>query len=484
LRGYFFLRPAECDVKSLGRPLGLRVVRLAPATHVAIKEQAANNPLGLDGPSMQRFLVFGVLRLLFFAAGLAFGTAQADEPLKGGAAAEVTDPRLDGCHKVLAEFFARHEIPGASVAITNQGRLAYAAGFGVADPQRQERVTPTSLFRIASVSKPITAVAILQLVERGRLSLDDRVFDRLKVEPCLTGGSAFDERQHRITIRHLLQHRGGWDREQSLDPMFQSVRFAELLNVPPPAEPDHIIRVMLGRKLDFNPGQRYAYSNFGYCLLGRVIEAVTGIRYEQYVQDQVLAPLGIRAMRVGKTRLEGRCDPSEVRYEDPGQGPSVFARDRGQAVPRPYGAFYLEAMDAHGGWLASAVDLARFAAAFDDPDRCPILGRTSIDQMYARPPGASGDESDGDSPPVYYSLGWQNRVLEDGNRINHWHNGSLPGTLAILIRRHDGRNLVALLNTRSSPRTESLMLELDRVLHQAANAVESWPEIDLFPVTP
>ena len=426
---------------------------------------------------------FGVLRLLFFTAGLAFVTAQADEPSKGGVP-EVTDPRLGGCHKVLAEFFARHEIPGAAVAITNQGRLAYAAGFGVADPQRQERVTPTSLFRIASVSKPITAAAIIQLAERGRLSLDDRVFDRLKVEPYLTDGAAFDERQRQITIRHLLQHRGGWDRDQSLDPMFQSVRFAELLQVPPPAEPDHIIRVMLGRKLDFDPGQRYAYSNFGYCLLGRVIEAVTGISYEQYVRDQVLAPLGIRSMRVGKTRLEDRCGPSEVQYHDPGQGPSVFARDLGQSVPRPYGAFYLEAMDAHGGWLASAVDLARFAAAFDDPDRCPILSRASIEQMYARPLGSPAMTATAIPEPVYYSLGWQNRVLDDGSRINHWHNGSLPGTLAILIRRHDGRNLVALLNTRFSPRTEQLMLELDRVLHQAANKVEQWPEIDLFPVAP
>lgn len=408
--------------------------------------------------------------------------AAVDQRLEPGSEPAAFDPRLNGCQIVLAEFFARHEIPGAAVAITNHGRLAYAAGFGFADPQRQDRVAPTSLFRIASVSKPITAAAIIQLAERNRLALDDRVFDRLKVEPYLTGGAAFDERQRRITIRQLLQHRGGWDRDRSIDPMFQSVRFAELLQLPPPAEPEHIIRVMLGRKLDFDPGERYAYSNFGYCLLGRVVEAVTGIGYEQYVRDQILAPLGIRAMRLGKTRREDRCGSNEVQYHDPGKGPSVFARDLGQSVPRPYGAFYLEAMDAHGGWLASAVDLARFAVAFDDPDRCPILGRASIEQMYARPLGSSGD--DGDSASVYYSLGWQNRVLDEGNRINHWHNGSLPGTLTILIRRHDGRNLVALLNTRFSPRTNELMQELDHVLHQAANAVEQWPEIDLFSTSP
>lgn len=385
------------------------------------------------------------------------------------------DPRFAGCHAVLADFFARHEIPGAAVAITNQGRLAYAAGFGRADRERQDVVTPTSLFRIASVSKPITAVAVVQLAERGRLSLDDRVFDILQIEPHLTGEGAFDERHRRITVRQLLQHRGGWDRNQSFDPMFQSVRFAALLQVPPPAAPEHIVRIMLGRKLDFDPGERYAYSNFGYCLLGRLIETVSGLPYERYVQEQVLAPLGIRAMRLGKSRLEQRYVPDEVQYYDPQQGPSVFACDLGQSVPRPYGSFYLEAMDAHGGWLASAVDLARFAVAFDDPDRCPILCRASIEQMHDRPIG-----DDGDSQPVYYSLGWQNRVLDDGNRVNHWHNGSVPGTTTIMIRRHDGRNMVALLNTRFSPHTKELMQEVDRILHKSANAIEQWPEYDLF----
>jgi N-acyl-D-amino-acid deacylase len=414
-----------------------------------------------------------------FVLGLLAGGAVAAEDVvdrdRAPEAPAACEPQFAACHAVLADFFERHEIPGAAVAITNRGQLAYAAGFGWADVQQREAVTPSSLFRIASVSKPITAAAVVQLAERGRLSLDDHVFDLLRIQPHLPDGQRFDERLRRVTIRHLLQHRGGWDRDQSFDPMFQSVRFAELLQVPPPATADQIIRIMLGRKLDFAPGQRYAYSNFGYCLLGRVIETVTGLPYERYVQQQILAPLGIRAMRLGKTRLEQRFVPDEVRYYDPQQGPSVFACDLGQSVPRPYGSFALEAMDAHGGWLASAADLARLAAAFDDPDNCPILGRASLEQMHARPAASPG--GDGDSPAVYYSLGWQNRVLAAGIRVNRWHNGSLPGTTAILIRRHDGRNLVALLNTRFSPHSKNLQLELDRVLHRATDAVEQWPEL-------
>ncbi len=153
----------------------------------------------------------------------------------------------------------------------------------------------------------------------------------------------------------------------------------------------------------------------------------------------------------------------------------MFAADLGQTVPPPYGAFYLEAMDAHGGWLASAEDLARFAAALDDLDHCPILNRTSIEQMIARPPVGLGTTRTANPKQFYYSLGWLNRTLNDGSRINHWHNGSLPGTLAILIRRHDRRNMVALLNTRSSPQTDDLPLAVDRVLHQAADKIEPCP---------
>ncbi len=418
--------------------------------------------------------------LLLLFAWLSAVCLQASEPAVGEVSAARPDPRQAACHEVLSEFFQRHEVPGAAVAITDGGRLVYARGFGFADREQGQLATPASLFRIASISKPITAVAILQLVERGRLSLDDRVFEILKYEPFLADGATVDERQRPITIRHLLQHRGGWDRNVSLDPMFQSVRFAQLLQVPPPAGPEHIIRVMLGRKLDFAPGERYAYSNYGYCLLGRVIEKVSGSGYGQYVREQVLAPLGIRSMRLGKTRLPDRCEPDEVRYYDPQQGPSVFAADLGQSVPRPYGTFYLEAMDAHGGWLASAVDLARFAAAFDDPDKCPILSRASIDLMYARPPAQAASGAEDKSESFYYSLGWMNRVLADGQRINRWHTGSIPGTATILIRRHDGRNMVALLNTRFSPRTDDLKLGVDRVLHQAADKIGPCPEIDLF----
>lgn len=389
------------------------------------------------------------------------------------------EPRMGSYDRMMSEFLKTHRVPGAAVAVTDQGRLVYARGFGYADIADREPVEPTSLFRIASLSKPITAVAILQLVEQGKLKLDDAVFDILKLDNEIkAAGEKFDARQRQITIRHLLEHRGGWDRDQSFDAMFQSVRFAEELGVPAPAGPHEVIRAMLRQKLDFDPGHRYAYSNYGYCLLGRVIEKLTEQPYEDYVKQHVLAPLGITSMRIGRTHLEDRS-PGEVRYYHPGTSQSVFQQNLKAEVPSQYGGWYLEAMDSHGGWIASAVDLARFASAFDDPDNCPILSAESIRTMHTRPAGLAGHEEDGSEKPVYYSLGWSNRVL-DGGRRNYWHTGSLPGTATILIRRHDGRNFVALLNSRVSPTASHLGREIDSLLHRAAAEVTEWPTENLF----
>src|SRR5207302_1075124 len=123
----------------------------------------------------------------------------------------------------------------------------------------------------------------------------------------------FDERWKDVTISHLLHHRGGWDRDKSFDPMFHSGPIVRELKIDPPAGADAVVRYMLRRPLDFTPGARYVYCNFGYCLLGRVIEKVTGERYEDYVKKEVLAPLGIGRMRQGRTLLKDRA-PDEVKY--------------------------------------------------------------------------------------------------------------------------------------------------------------------------
>jgi N-acyl-D-amino-acid deacylase len=395
-----------------------------------------------------------------------------------------THPKLEQFDRLMEEFVREHSVPGAALAVTERGRLVYARGFGYADFAEQRPVTPHSRFRIASVSKPITAVAILQLVEQGRLGLDDKVFDVLTgYEPHLEDSAKFDERQKQITIRQLLQHTGGWDRDESFDAMFQSVRFAKSLGVDPPAGPDHVIRCMLGVPLDFDPGERYAYSNYGYCLLGRVIEKLTGLTYEGYARQHVLAPLGITGMRIGKTHPDYAADPDEVHYYECEQGDSVFAPDLGKPVPWPYGGWYLEAMDAHGAWVASAVDLARLVVAFDDADDCPLLKPETFAQIFERPSGKVALDDEGHPRPNYYGLGFSILEVDGPQKINYWHTGSLAGTATLMVHRHDDRNFVVLFNARKSRRASHLGRAIDVRLHESIDSAADWPDHDLFQST-
>ena len=163
----------------------------------------------------------------------------------------------------------KYEIAGGTAAVAKDGRLVYARGFGWADRKNKVPMQPDSLMRIASISKPFTAAAIMRLVEQGRLKLDEPILPYLKKFGA-DEEKNLDPRWRQITLEHLLRHTAGFDRNKSFDPMFI------------PQRPSRrwirraIIRYMLGKPLDFDPGTRYVYSNFGYCLLGRVIEAVTG----------------------------------------------------------------------------------------------------------------------------------------------------------------------------------------------------------------
>ena len=166
---------------------------------------------------------------------------------------------------------------------------------------------------------------------------------------------------------------------------------AKALEVRLPIHPRQIIRYTMGKPLDFTPGTAYVYSNFGYCVLGRVIEAVTRKPYHEFVSERILAPLGIREMRLGKNLLKDRA-PGEVRYYDSKRrtGRAISGPEIGKQAPLPYGVECIETMDANGGWIASVVDLLRFAVAFDDPKKCPVLKEESILTMLAPPPGPVG----------------------------------------------------------------------------------------------
>jgi N-acyl-D-amino-acid deacylase len=375
--------------------------------------------------------------------------------------------------QVVSDLLKKHKVPGAAVAVVKDGKLLYARGFGYADVENKVTVAPDALFRIASVSKPITAVAILKLVEAGKLDLTQKVLPLISdLQP--PAGTTMDPRWQNITILNLLQHTGGWDRDRpgGFDPMFRPGAAAAAVGAPVPASAETVIRYMLGQPLDFGPGTRVVYSNFGYAILGRIIERVSGMTYENYVKSTVLAPAGITKMQIGRTRLSQRAT-DEVKYYQPGSEtvnvdlvPSVFPGEGG--VPLIYGGFYLEAMDSHGGWLASAVDLARFGVVTDGrPAPADIISSGSITKMTERnaevwPTGTS-----------WYGLGWGVRSPAP---YTWMHDGGLPGTSSILVRSYHGFTWAAVLNAR----TANLAVELDQAMWSALAQVSTFPSHDLF----
>lgn len=405
--------------------------------------------------------------------------AMADERFEAADTPTVTGPpvpELQSFDDFMTQLMLKWQIPGAALAVVKDGRLVLAHGYGLADVDTGEPVQPDSLFRIASLSKQFTSAGVLSLVEQGELDLDTPAFSLL---PDLTPapGASEDPRLSQITVRELLQHTGGWDRDQSFDPMFRPIIAAKAVDAPAPASCQTVIRYMLGQPLDFDPGTRYAYSNFGYCVLGRVIEHVSGQSYADFIASQILAPAGISDMREGHSLPEGRA-AGEVHYYDYPGAPlanSVFPDVPGK-VPAPYGGFYLEAMDSHGGWLASPIDLLKFLTALDG-DRPPmLLEPQTIALMTGRParPVSVGT-------PAYYGMGWMVRPVTGG--ANWWHDGSLPGTESYVARLANGWSWAAAFNSRPK-NSDSFGSAIDSGLGTAAGAVKQWPNSDLFPQYP
>lgn len=391
----------------------------------------------------------------------------ADESTESPATGE-TSPAFAPFDEWMKKFLADHKVPGGSLAIVKDGKVVYARGFGLADKEKKTPVQPESLFRIASISKPITAVAILKLVEEGKLKTSDKILDILKYEPHFEGDAKFDERWNDITVAQCLAHTGGWDRGVSYDPMFQAHRMAKSMKIDLPILPEHIIRYQIGQKLDFTPGERYAYSNFGYSLLGRVIEKLSAKPYDEYVKEEVLKPLGITAMRMGKS-LESELAEGEVHYYDVNEKKetAVTGPDAGKdKVPLSYGAWRQETLDSHGGWIASSSDLAKFAAAFDPvgegkdaKSRGGLLTVETVQDMFAphavmNKPGPDGKGGQD------YGYGWMLRSNSEG-QMTMRHGGALACTASTMIHFEGNINVAVLFNLGQSPDGKFLGREID-----------------------
>lgn len=375
-------------------------------------------------------------------------------------------PALARVDSIAMAFIQARGLPGLAIGISRNERLIMVRGYGHADEVDDEVMGPDHMFRVASLSKPVSAVAILKLVEQGRLGLDDRVFeilDHLSPPP----GTTPDPRLGDIRVRHLLQHTGGWDRAISGDwtypPYVQQA--ASALGVAPPPSAEEVLRWVMGRPLDFDPGTRYAYSNIGYSLMARIVERVDGRSFETFARDEILLPAGATRMRLGRTFLEDRLD-GEVRYHGTDLVQSIFP-GRG-VVERAYGWFSVEARDGQGAWVASPADYLRFLHAIDGRTHRPdVLTPQTVAWINTRPAGAVWAQS----------AWWYNGfiVQPQGSAIAWSHGGGLPGTATVFFNRADGITYVVFTNGDGVTSSD-----LGGLLGETLSAIQNWPAHDLF----
>jgi N-acyl-D-amino-acid deacylase len=388
-------------------------------------------------------------------------------------------PGLGPYDELMEGLLRKWDLAGGSLAVARDDRLLLARGYGLANREKSIPVEPTSLFRLASLSKTVTAVAVLQLVQDGRLALDDKVV-RILGDTGPRAGRITDPRVNDITVRHLLQHSAGFDRDRSGDVVFLpgAADAAKRQGGPLPPDCATILRDSLERKLDFRPGERFAYSNIGYCILGRVVERVSGAPYELHVRQRVLAPAGVTRMKVGRT-LEA-ADGEVTYYDHRGAKEARAMPGLGlKLAPRPYGAFAVETMDSYGGWLAAPVDYLRFVLAIGGRRGTALLDRATVTEMNA--PSAlkstASGEDDFGTAGASYGLGIRVRPLKTG--FNLWHSGSLPGTSTFAMRTVDGFVWVVTFNGRPEQRGP-FRRDLELGLRAATTKVKSWPDGDLF----
>jgi len=415
-----------------------------------------------------------------FLAALGTGRSQTSADIIGSTSHDI--PELKGIDDCMLDFLHTNEIPGGSLSVVQGGRLVFTKAYGWADERSRLPMNQEMLFRIASVSKTITSVAVMRLIEThtSEITMETPVFRHIRFpgsSPRVT-----DERLWQITIRNLLQHSGGWDRKVSGDPMFKPFLIAKALNIACPPSARDIVRYMMGQPLDFSPGERQAYSNFGYCVLGRLIEDITGQTYEAYVQA-ILATIGIHHMRIGASLARA---PGEVTYYEPAVAPvpPVFPAIVAKQVPIMYGGCNVEALDSHGGWLASTVQLARFIACLDVPIGPPLLKPSTCEMMYAPPKVSSGVEHAGQPGKSFYACGW-NVAPQRNGKAHYWHGGHLWGASGRIVRLASGMSYAVMLN-RGFPKGpvdwnnitgDAITLPLERAL----TSVKEWPKTDLFP---
>lgn len=279
-------------------------------------------------------------------------------------------------------------VVGASYVVLDRGQITARHDLGMADRDRSQPVDANTIFHWASITKTLTAVAIMQLRDRGRLSLDDPI---VKYVPELRRVHSEGGAIERVTLRHLLSHSSG----------FQTPTWPYRDDSKPwqpfePAEWSQLVAMMPYQELSFEPGTRFQYSNPGFIYLARVIEALTDDPYETYVQKNILTPLGMTRsyFNISPYHLaRDRSNNYTVHIDASGEHTVANGREFDTGITTP-----------NGGLNAPLADLGRWVGFLAGPDASPdatppggttILDRKSLEEMWRPVVPVTGDPTVG-----------------------------------------------------------------------------------------
>lgn len=355
-------------------------------------------------------------------------------------------PQLAALDAAMLDYMCEHDIPGGVLGVMRNGKVVLERGYGWKDAARTTPMPPTALLRIASVTKPVTAAAVRELIADGSITLNSFAFDLgqpgggiLPYAPWPTLG---DERLKAVTVGHLLQHLGGWDRDIAGDLTYREIAIASAMGVASPPGRVKTLQYILGQPLQFTPGQRSAYSNVGYLVLGLIVEHVSGKTLNEFIDARVMGPLGVAPadFQSGRT-FEADRNPREPFYQHSGLAPNVF-NPAGPAVPQPSGGWDHEARVGQGGQLATTRALLRY--------------------LDAR----------------YINGGNIGKPLVVGGSWVYSHTGALDGTASLARQRSTGVRYAVIFNKRSNTVNYSndILVIIDTIINAPTLA---WPTAEV-----
>jgi CubicO group peptidase (beta-lactamase class C family) len=340
--------------------------------------------------------------------------------------------KLAALDQAMQSFMQDTGTRAGSLAVAKDGHLLFAHGYTWADPGYAV-TQPDSLFRLASVSKAFTAAAITRAEAAHLLTPTTRVFPLLGITSAALSTQHPDPRINTITVQQLIDHKGGWDDTgagSGFDPVFHMRDIARELHLSGPPGKRDIARYMYGEPLQFAPGSREQYSNFGYLLLGLLIEQISGQSFADYLTTQVLTPLGITDVAQARTLASQRL-PNEVSYDQPGRGLSPLDPTTTLWAPLPYGG---------EGWLTEV----------------------------AAGSGGLAASSPAVTALIHHYAVWGGGLRATGPGTWYWaRSGSMAGTSSLAVSRSTGLDYAYLFNTRDFP--EAKLEELNKALDDALN---------------